>query len=105
LELVAFSPEGEPRRLVMDVARARPADLDTLAEMTAHAEAGVALFLKHLRALDRRRVTHRFFEAFRAMRARVAAEWTGIPKNRRRERERLALLFLCRLMFLYFLER
>lgn len=105
LELIAFSPEGEPRRLVADAQHLRPADLDTLAEMVAHGESGVALYLKHLRALDRRRVTHRFFEAFRAMRARVAVEWTGIPKGRRRERERLALLFLCRLMFLYFLER
>lgn len=105
LELIAFKPDGEPCRLAAGVDQLRPADLDTLREMQAEGEQGVALFLRHLRALDRRRVTRRFFEAFRAMRARVAAEWTGIPASRRRERERLALLFLCRLMFLYFLQR
>lgn len=105
IELIAFTPSGEPCRLVAGVAQLRPADLDTLREMAADGEAGIALFLRHLRALDRRRVTRRFFEAFRAMRARVAAEWTGLPASRRRERERLALLFLCRLMFLYFLQR
>lgn len=105
LELIAFRPDGEPCRLVAGIDQIRPADLDTLREMASEDEVGVALFLKHLRALDRRRVTHRFFEAFRAMRSRVATEWTGIPTTRRRERERLALLFLSRLMFLYFLQR
>ena len=105
LELIAFTPGGDPCRLAAGIGQLRPADLDTLREMAADGEVGIALFLRHLRALDRRRVTRRFFEAFRAMRARVAAAWTGIPTSRHRERERLALLFLCRLMFLYFLQR
>ncbi|MGH7444314.1 MAG: hypothetical protein ACREKM_05535, partial [Longimicrobiales bacterium] len=105
LELIAFGLDGEPRRLAVDPARVRAADVDTLCEMAGRGEQGVALALRHTRALDRARVTRRFFEAFRAMRARVAADWVGLPTARRRERERLALLFLCRLMFLYFLER
>lgn len=105
LELIAFGLDGEPRRLVVDLSRLRSADLETLCEMVAQGEQGLALALRHTRALDRARVTHRFFVAFRAMRARIAAEWRGIPATRRPERERLALLFLCRLMFLYFLER
>src|SRR5690606_38326537 len=68
-------------------------------------EGGVALALRHARALDRTRVTRQFVRDFRAQRAAVAEAWTGVPAGAKPERDQLALLLLSRLMFLYFLQR
>ncbi len=98
--------EGEVRQLFVDRLRPRQTDLETLAEMAAReGEGGVALALRHARALDRTRVTRRFFADFRAARARVAGAWRGLARGDASARAQLALLFLSRLMFLYFLQR
>ena len=104
--LAAFGLDGQLRDLVIEREHPRATDFETLAEMVARdGEGGVALALRYARALDRARVGRRFFSDFRAQRARVAAAWTGIPRRLIAEREQLALLLLCRLMFLYFLQR
>lgn len=83
----------------------RGADIEALAEMIPHdGEQGIALAARHGRALDRGRVTRRFFCDFAAQRDLVANAWTGIPEGRRQDREQLSLLLLSRLMFLYFLQ-
>jgi hypothetical protein len=98
--------EGELRHLPIDLSAVRRTDIDALEEMVAEgAEGGVSLTLRHARALDRSRVTRQFFEDFAGRRARVASAWTGIPAGAAGDREQLALLLLCRLMFLYFLQR
>ncbi|MGQ0813565.1 MAG: Eco57I restriction-modification methylase domain-containing protein [Gemmatimonadota bacterium] len=80
-------------------------DLETLLEMMPAAdERGSALAARHARALDRSRVTRRFFSDFAAQRDAVAAAWNGLLPQQRRDREQLALLLLSRLMFLYFLQ-
>lgn len=101
----ALGAGDELRRLAVDRASPRRSDVEALAEMAARpGEGGVALALRHARALDRSRITRQFFRDFRAERARVAAAWIGPPPDATAERDRLALLFLCRLMFLYFLQ-
>ncbi len=98
--------EGELRHLTIERQAVRATDLEALQEMIAlPEEGGIALVLRFARALDRSRVTVRFFVDFRAQRARVAAAWQGVPAQAKGDREQLALLFLCRLMFLYFLQR
>lgn len=97
--------DGEPRELIVDRLRPRLSDLDTLIEMRAlDGEGGTALALRYAHALDRSQITHRFFHDVRAHRARIAHSWTGIPARLAAERDQLALLLLCRLMFLYFLQ-
>lgn len=94
------------RHLPLDPASVRASDVEALEELAAGpGEEGIALSLRHARALDRSRVTSRFFRDFRERRAAVAAAWTGIPTQSGRERAQLALLFLCRLTFLYFIQR
>jgi tRNA1(Val) A37 N6-methylase TrmN6 len=83
----------------------RPADVDALNELVPrNGEAGLQLALRHVRALDRVRITNRFFDDFRGQRTLVADAWQGIGPRSRAEREQLALLLLSRLMFLYFLQ-
>jgi Eco57I restriction-modification methylase len=97
---------GVVRHLTLEPGHLRPSDVDAVADLAAHrGEGGIALALRWERALDRTRVTGRFFVDFRAQRARVAAAWTGVPLSARADRDQLALLFLCRVMFLYFLQR
>jgi hypothetical protein len=103
--VAAFGAE-ELCTLFLERGRVRPADVDALTEMVpANGESGLQLAMRHARALDRMRVTHRFFEDFRSQRAAVAEAWQGIAPRFREEREQLALLLLSRLMFLYFLQR
>jgi hypothetical protein len=98
--------EQEFRALVLEPGRVRASDLDALEEMAARdGETGLALALRQARALDRSRVTGRFFVDFRAHRSAIAAAFTGLPEATPRERGQLAILFLCRLTFLYFLQR
>lgn len=107
LELLAFDALNRPRRLRIDnVSAPRVFEIDALQELVpAAGECGIALSLRHQRALDRSRIGDRFFSTFRQIRGLVSTSWTGIPAKHRRERDRLALLFLCRLVFLYFLQR
>ena len=98
--------DGVFRRLVLDPSEVRESDLETLAEMApAGEEAGLELALRQVRALDRSRVTRRFFVDFRARRDAVATAWRGLPPEADRERAQLALLLLSRLTFLSFLQR
>jgi Eco57I restriction-modification methylase len=97
---------GGVRQLVVERLRPRRSDIETLEEMVARpGEAGIALALRYARALDRVRLGRRFFQEFRARRGLIAAAWTGLPRRAGAERDELALLLLCRLMFLYFLQR
>ncbi|MCI0436225.1 MAG: hypothetical protein L0271_21670 [Gemmatimonadetes bacterium] len=104
--LTTFGLAGQLCDVVIDRVQPRATDIDALTELVARdGEGGIALAVRWARALDRARVGRRFFIDFRAQRARIAAAWTGIPVPLRAEREQLALLLLCRLMFLYFLQR
>jgi SAM-dependent methyltransferase len=106
LLLATHGPAGEFRFLAFEPERVRPSDVDALEEMAPRdGESGLALALRQARALDRSRVTGLFFRDFRAHRHAVAAAFTGLPRDAARERSQLALLFLCRLTFLYFLQR
>jgi hypothetical protein len=98
--------DGRLRSLEVERGRPRRTDVECLQEMAARpGEHGLRLLHRQLHALERSRVTRRFFLDFQARRAHVAAAWTGLPAGLRREREQLALLYLSRLMFLYFLQR
>jgi len=104
--VATFGLEGEIRHLTTDRRRPRPSDIETLADLTAPPGVGpTALTLLHARALDRARVTRQFFDDVRARRDAIARAWRGIPRRLTAEREQLALLLLCRFMFLYFLQR
>lgn len=106
LTLAAPGLDDRTRHLTMERLDPRRSDLETLTEMTAAAgESGSALALRYERALDRSRVTARFFNDFRAQRLRVAVAWRGVAPAAAADRMALALLFLCRLLFLYFLQR
>lgn len=101
-----FGLDGRFRSLRLDPLRPRESELEALAELAPRPGDGpVALLARHARSLDRSAVSRRFFRDFRAQRDAVAAAWIGLPARERAEREQLALLFLCRLMFLYFLQR
>lgn len=98
--------DGGVRQLTIDRRHPRRDDLETLAELAAaEGEGGTALALRHARALERGRVTRRFFRDFRGRRDAVAAAWLGLPPELQPERATLALLFLSRLLFLYFLQK
>lgn len=104
--LGTFTADGGFRHLTLERNAVRASDVDALEEMAARpGEEGLALALRQARALDRRRVTGRFFRDFRAHRSAVAAAWSGVPEDAGKERRQLALLFLCRLTFLYFIQR
>ncbi|MGD8278162.1 MAG: N-6 DNA methylase, partial [Gemmatimonadota bacterium] len=108
-ETVTFAvagPDGGVRHLTIDRSAPRPTDFEALAEMAAEdGEGGVALALRYARALDRSRITARFFGDFRDVRERIAHAWRGIRRDSAADRSALALLFLCRLLFLHFLQR
>ena len=106
LTFAAAGLDGEVRQATIDRRRPRRSELETLAELAAaDGEGGTALALRHARALERSRVTRRFFRDFRGRRDAVAAAWRGLPPELDDQRQALALLFLSRLMFLYFLQR
>ncbi|CAN5628160.1 hypothetical protein BH23GEM9_BH23GEM9_05250 [soil metagenome] len=95
-----------PRQVVFEPAHVRASDVDVMRDLTpAQDENDTAAALRIMRALDRSRITDRFFRDVVATRDRVARMWTGLPRNASAERDALALLFLSRLMFLYFLQR
>jgi hypothetical protein len=106
LVLATHGPEGDFRHLALEPGRARASDLEALDEMAARdGETGLALALRQARAMDQTRVTGLFFRDFRSSRERVAGALTGLSVEADRERAQLALLLLCRLTFLYFLQR
>ncbi len=101
-----FASDAEFRYLRFEPARVLASDVDALQEMMAgQGETGLELALRHARALDRSRITRRFFDQFRARRDALSRAWTGIPASAGRERAELSLLLLSRLTFLYFLQR
>jgi hypothetical protein len=96
----------EFRHITLEPAHVRAADIEAVSEMVAaDGEGGLALVARYARALDRERVGRRFFDALRLHRGRIAAGWRGVPRRAHGERAQLALLLLCRLIFLYFLQR
>lgn len=104
--LGCFGLEAELRHLTIERTRVRRTDVEAFEEMVAaEGEGGLALSVRYARALDRSRVTRQFFQDFGCQRALVAAAWKGLALDAFVEREQLALLFLCRCMFLYFLQR
>ena len=104
--VATFGLDGRFHHLSFERSDTRESDLDALEEMQpAAGEVGLELALRHVRALDRSRVTRRFFNDFRAQREAVSEAWRGLAKEERRDRQQLALLFLSRLTFLYFLQR
>jgi hypothetical protein len=91
--------------LTLERDRIRASDVETLQEMLPiDDECGTALCARHARALDRSRVTQRFFSDFGAQRDALAAAWLNLGTHQCRDRDQLALLLLSRLMFLYFLQ-
>ncbi|MBI4540953.1 MAG: hypothetical protein HY704_15730 [Gemmatimonadetes bacterium] len=97
--------DGEVRRLELRRQAPDAAALEALAEMAARpGDGGTALALRHARALARGRITERFFGEFRAVRAGLARAWTGLAPDDDADRDELALLLLCRLLFLHFIE-
>lgn len=106
LTLGAFGLDDAFHCLSVERHRIRRSDLDALEEMAPRGgEAGLELAIRYARALDRSRATRRFFNDFRGRRDAVAEAWMGVPVDAVRERAQLALLFLSRLTFLYFLQR
>lgn len=100
------TPDRSLRTAVIEPRAVRPVDLDIIAEMVPTADEGpTAMALRFTRALDRSRTTSRFFRDIVAMRDHVAGAWRGIAPAAHHDRQSLALLFLSRLLFLYFLQR
>ena len=94
------------RHVVIEPSALRHSDIDTLRELAAQpSESGTAAALRIHRALDRRRLTTRFFRDIRGVRDTVARSWTGLSERAHTERDALALLLISRLMFLYFLQQ
>lgn len=100
------SPGAGLHCCTFDRSAIRNADVEVIAELIPEpGETGTAVALRMMRALDRARVSHRFFRDVVAIRNLVARGWTGLPRTAGADRDALALLFLSRLMFLYFLQR
>jgi hypothetical protein len=94
------------RYIVLEPGAIRRSDIETLRDLAAlPGESGTAAALRIHRALDRRRLTTRFFSDIRGVRDTVARAWRGVPAGAAADRDALALLLLSRLMFLYFLQR
>jgi hypothetical protein len=106
LTIACFSADSELRHLTLSPAAPLASDIDVLRDMIAAPDAtGVEIAVRYANALDRKVVGARFFAQVRTQRDNVALAWTGLPGAATSERDQLALLFLCRLLFLYFLQR
>jgi len=98
--------DGSGRWLVLDRGAPHDADVETIAALAGRPrELGLQAQERLARVLSRASLSRRFFREFRSHRNAVAAAWRGIGEEAVADRERLALLFLSRLMFLAFLER
>ena len=98
------APDGGLRFAPVDRLRPRAAELQLLQELAAAPAGEVARLLHWVRVLDRGSIGVRFFRDIRAHRDALARAWTGLPARATAEREQLALLLLCRLLFLCFLQ-
>jgi len=96
--------DGAVRFAPVDRLHPRPAELVLLEELAGGPAGELARLLHWTRILDRSSVGARFFRDIRSHRDAIARAWTGIPATATPERERLALLLLCRLLFLCFLQ-
>ena len=106
LAFAAFGASEDLRILFLETRAPRSTDIEALTELIPRSgEVGLTLALRQARVLDRSRVTHSFFLDFKAQRNAIAASWCGLQRASASDRAQLALLFLCRLMFLYFLQR
>ena len=104
--LLTFGLDGTARHARVNVRAPLASDLEMLSELAgARADSATGLTVLFARALDRSRVTGRFFDDLRMQRAAIADAWIGVPRAARRDRAQLALVLLCRLLFLYFLQR
>jgi hypothetical protein len=102
--LGSFGASEDFRLLLLEPKSVHPSDLDALHELRpTNGEGGLTLCLRHARVLDRSRVTRRFFVDFKTQRTAVACSWRGVRGDE--DRAQLALLMLCRLVFLYFLQK
>jgi len=94
------------RWAVLEPGGLRGSDVDMLREMVpAGGEGASARMIRVMRALDRSRVSDRFFRDVTAVRDAIASGWTGVPRNALADRNALALLLLSRMLFLYFLQQ
>ena len=99
-------PDRGLRYVLLERGALRAGDIDVFAEMVPRTgEVASARAMRFGRALDRSRVTQRFFRDVVGVRELVSRAWTGVPRKSKQERDALALLLLSRLMFLYFLQR
>ena len=106
LVIGTFGLDETFRHLVLDRGDIRPSDVEALAEMApAERESGLSLVVRQSAALERTRITRRFFRDFQARRDALATAWRNVPEDALPERAQLALLVLSRLTFLYFLQR
>jgi hypothetical protein len=93
-------------KLWIDTAAPRRSELDILAALSVgDAKSASEIALAHVNALDRERITRRFFVEFRRHRAELAAGLAGLPSGVQQDRLDLALILLGRLLFLYFVQR
>lgn len=97
--------DGRPRALSLSTVAPRGADIEALSELQARDDGPLAALARHARALDRSALSRRFFRDFRAQRDAVSRAWVGLPQAATADRDQLALLFLSRLLFLYFLQK
>jgi hypothetical protein len=106
LVLACSAPGSRLRHCELDRLCPRHSDAELLAELAAEpGDTPAAVAHRLYRALDRSRVTGRFFRDVVAVCRLVARSWTGVPRTADGDRDGLALLLLSRLMFLYFLQR
>ena len=98
------APDGALRFAPVARLHARPAELQLLEELSAAPAGELARLLHWVRVLDRGSIGTRFFREIRAQRDAIARGWSGLPARAAAEREQLALLLLCRLLFLCFLQ-
>lgn len=94
------------QRLWVDTAAPGPFELDIIAALAVNgAVTSADLALAHARALDREKVTRRFFSEFRRARAGLASSLSGLSEEATRDRLEIALTLLTRLLFLYFIQK
>ena len=106
LLLACLTAGGELRLAAVDRLAPTCADRQLLEELRIQPGASaLATSLHWARTLDRSTIGVRFFRELRAQRDAIARAWQGLPARLRSEREQLALLLLCRLLFLYFLQQ
>ena len=106
LTFACYATGDELRHATFSPSAPCAADIEILRDMVAAAEeTGIALSLRYANALDRTAITARFFAEVRTQRTTVSAAWKGLPPAATADRDQLALLLLCRLMFLYFIQQ